>query len=291
MMLDADVVAVSPSSVYRVLCDAGLMKKHNCKPSLKGKGFDQPAKPHEHWHVDVTYINIAGTFFYLCSLLDGYSRFIVHWEIRDEHDRGRSRDDHPAGTRAIPRRPAPDHLGQRPAVHRQGLQGVHPDLRNDSCENVTILSSEQRQDGAVVQDPERRVHPSQDAPEPGGRATNRRGFRGALQRRFACTVRSATSHPRTSWPVASRRSSPSGTASSMRRGNGGELPARRVEPPSDRARPGHCPSRLAALRWRMAWAEDRAPWRHDPSADPGTKTEGGRHDAALSFPSGLVRTR
>jgi putative transposase len=39
-------------------------------------------KPHEHWHVDVPYINIAGTFFYLCSLLDGCSRFIVHWEIR-----------------------------------------------------------------------------------------------------------------------------------------------------------------------------------------------------------------
>jgi putative transposase len=82
MMLDADVVAVSPSSVYRVLRDAGLMKKHNSKPSLKGKGFDRPTRPHEHWHVDVTYINIAGTFFYLCSLLDGYSRHIVHWEIR-----------------------------------------------------------------------------------------------------------------------------------------------------------------------------------------------------------------
>src|SRR5262249_32866172 len=37
---------------------------------------------HEHWHVDVSYLNIAGTFFYLCSLLDGCSRFIVHWEIR-----------------------------------------------------------------------------------------------------------------------------------------------------------------------------------------------------------------
>ena len=34
-------------------------------------------------------------------------------------------------------------------------------------------------------------------------------------------------------------------------------------------------------------AEDRAPWRHDPSADPGAKTEGGRHDAALSFPFGI----
>jgi len=82
MMLDADVVAVSPSSVYRVLRDAGLMDSHNCKPSLKGKGFDQPAKPHEHWHVDFAYINVAGTFFFLCTLLDGYSRSIIHWEIR-----------------------------------------------------------------------------------------------------------------------------------------------------------------------------------------------------------------
>jgi hypothetical protein len=44
MMLDADVVAVSPSSVYRVLRDAGLMKAHNSKPSLKGKGFHQRAR-------------------------------------------------------------------------------------------------------------------------------------------------------------------------------------------------------------------------------------------------------
>jgi putative transposase len=83
MMLDSDVVAVSPSSVYRVLRDAGLIKAHNSKLSLKGKGFVQPLRPHEHWHVDVTYINVAGTFFYLCSLLDGCSRFLVHWEIRE----------------------------------------------------------------------------------------------------------------------------------------------------------------------------------------------------------------
>jgi putative transposase len=83
MMLDADLVAVSPSSVSRVLRDAGLMKAHNRKPSKQGKGFQQPLRAHEHWHVDVSYINVAGTFFSLCSLLDGYSRFIVHWEIRE----------------------------------------------------------------------------------------------------------------------------------------------------------------------------------------------------------------
>ena len=82
MMLDADVVAVSPSSVYRVLRDAGLINRHTHKSSFKGKGFQQPLRPHEHWHVDISYINVAGTFLFLCSLLDGCSRFLVHWEIR-----------------------------------------------------------------------------------------------------------------------------------------------------------------------------------------------------------------
>jgi putative transposase len=83
MMLDADVVAVSPSSVYRVLKAAGKLAPRTGTPSRKGKGFEQPLRPHEHWHVDVSYLNICGTFFFLCSILDGYSRFVVHWEIRE----------------------------------------------------------------------------------------------------------------------------------------------------------------------------------------------------------------
>src|SRR5207248_3814102 len=35
------------------------------------------------WHIDVSYINIAGTFYYLCSVLDGFSRSIVHWDLRE----------------------------------------------------------------------------------------------------------------------------------------------------------------------------------------------------------------
>jgi transposase InsO family protein len=83
MMIDADIVAVSPSSVYRVLRDAGLLQRWNGKPSLKGTGFVQPLAPHEHWHVDVLYLNIYGTFYYLCSQLDGCSRYIVNWDIRE----------------------------------------------------------------------------------------------------------------------------------------------------------------------------------------------------------------
>ena len=83
MMLDADVVAVSPSSVYRVLKAAGKLAPRWGKPSKKGTGFEQPVRPHEHWHIDVSHINICGTFYFLCSILDGYSRFVIHWEIRE----------------------------------------------------------------------------------------------------------------------------------------------------------------------------------------------------------------
>ena len=84
MMIDADIVAVSPSSVYRVLKNAGLLARWNRKASKKGDGFHQPLRPHEHWHIDISYVNICGTFYYLCSILDGFSRYIVHWEIREQ---------------------------------------------------------------------------------------------------------------------------------------------------------------------------------------------------------------
>jgi len=83
MMLDQDAVAVSPSSVWRVLGQAGLLSKWKGKPSKKGTGFEQPLQAHGHWHLDISYINISGTFYYLCSVLDGYSRFIVHWDLRE----------------------------------------------------------------------------------------------------------------------------------------------------------------------------------------------------------------
>ena len=83
MMLDADLVAVSPSSVYRVLKVAGRLGRWNRAPSKKGTGFQQPLEPHEHWHTDISYLNICSTFYYLCSVLDGFSRYLVHWEIRE----------------------------------------------------------------------------------------------------------------------------------------------------------------------------------------------------------------
>jgi transposase InsO family protein len=83
MMMDADIVAASPATVYRVLAAAGCFARWNRKESSKGHGFQQPLQPHEHWHVDISYVNVCGTFYYLTSVLDGCSRFIVHWELRE----------------------------------------------------------------------------------------------------------------------------------------------------------------------------------------------------------------
>lgn len=82
MMMDQDVVAVSPATTYRVLGAAGLLARWNRKASKKGTGFEHATGSHQHWHIDITYVNLSGTFWYLCLVLDGYSRFLLHWDLR-----------------------------------------------------------------------------------------------------------------------------------------------------------------------------------------------------------------
>lgn len=82
MMLDANVCAVSPTTTYRVLKSANLLNDWSTAENSKGDGFVQPCKPHEHWHIDISYIKVACTFYYLISILDGFSRFIVQSELR-----------------------------------------------------------------------------------------------------------------------------------------------------------------------------------------------------------------
>ena len=143
MMLDADVVAVSPSSVWRVLGQAGLLSRWKGRPSRKGTGFEQPPHAHQHWHIDVSYINVSGTFYYLCSILDGFSRSIVHWDLRESMTEAeievilqRAREKYPE---AKPR------IISDTAVHRPGFQGIHSHRRDDPRANIAQLSAIERE--------------------------------------------------------------------------------------------------------------------------------------------------
>ena len=89
MMIDEDIAYMSCSSVYRILSEAGLMRTKTSKKSSKGNGFEQPLEVHEHWHTDISYVKVNNRFYFFIGVLDGYSRCLLHWEIREsmnEHD-------------------------------------------------------------------------------------------------------------------------------------------------------------------------------------------------------------
>jgi transposase InsO family protein len=84
-MIDKDICYCAPATVYKVLKETGLLNKWKGKKTVtKGTGFKQPEAPHRHWHMDIKYINFKGGFVYFISVLDGFSRAILHHELRAE---------------------------------------------------------------------------------------------------------------------------------------------------------------------------------------------------------------
>jgi putative transposase len=80
MMIDEDVAYVSPSSVYRILRDADLL--YRWKRSRKsGEPPPEPTQPNERWHTDLMYLRVEDTWYFLVTVLDAYSRYVVHWEL------------------------------------------------------------------------------------------------------------------------------------------------------------------------------------------------------------------
>ena len=79
-MVDADVAYLSPSSVYRVLDEADLLSRWK-RSTSSGTAPAKPTRPHERWHTDLMYLRIQDTWYFLVTVLDAYSRYVVHWEL------------------------------------------------------------------------------------------------------------------------------------------------------------------------------------------------------------------
>ena len=80
-MVDKDVAFVSCSSVYNIIKRYNLGKKWAEAVEMKKRGFDQPKTVHEQWHIDFSYIKIAGAFYYFLGILDGFSRKMLSWRL------------------------------------------------------------------------------------------------------------------------------------------------------------------------------------------------------------------
>jgi transposase InsO family protein len=80
-MVDRNVAFVSASSVYNVIKRYKLGQKWAEAVELQKQGFDQPKAVHEQWHIDFSYIKIAGVIYYFLGILDGYSRKMLNWKL------------------------------------------------------------------------------------------------------------------------------------------------------------------------------------------------------------------
>ncbi len=80
-MVDQDVVYLRPYQVYRILQEHDLLRRRQTPPPEALKRPPEPDHPDEVWHIDLMYLYIPPRWYYLVDILDGYSRFLVHWSL------------------------------------------------------------------------------------------------------------------------------------------------------------------------------------------------------------------
>ena len=80
---DTKGIFISESSVYRILKARGLITTPSHILLAAGNEFSQKTCfVHEMWQTDFTYFKILGWgWYYLSTVLDDHSRYIVHWEL------------------------------------------------------------------------------------------------------------------------------------------------------------------------------------------------------------------
>ncbi len=81
-MVDEDVVYLSESSIYRILRLFKLLGRAFKENDGALKEYEhKPKHVHHHWHTDIAYVILSGIHYYLIFMLDGFSRFLLHWEL------------------------------------------------------------------------------------------------------------------------------------------------------------------------------------------------------------------
>jgi putative transposase len=80
---DEIAIFISESSVYRILKENGLITTPQHVLMEASDRFKEPTGfVHEMWQTDFTYFKILGWgWYYLSTILDDYSRYIIHWEL------------------------------------------------------------------------------------------------------------------------------------------------------------------------------------------------------------------
>ena len=82
-MIDENKYYISESSVYRILRKEGLITQPAFDLIAAANEYkDKTTRINQMWQTDFTYMKIVGWgWYYLSTILDDYSRYIIHWEL------------------------------------------------------------------------------------------------------------------------------------------------------------------------------------------------------------------
>jgi putative transposase len=81
LMVDQDAAYLRPYQVYQILLEHDLLARRPAVPPDTLRRPPEPDHPDQVWHVDLMYLYIRPRWYYLVDILDGYSRFLVHWTL------------------------------------------------------------------------------------------------------------------------------------------------------------------------------------------------------------------
>jgi len=86
MIVDAEGLYVSESTVFRILRREGLIKPAEVVGFKAGKEYHRKTKkPNELWATDCAHIKVVDWgWYYLVTVMDDFSRFILAWELKSD---------------------------------------------------------------------------------------------------------------------------------------------------------------------------------------------------------------
>lgn len=85
-MIDDNVAFVSPSTVYRILREEGLVCRWKPNKNRAKRVRFKGRCPDEKWQSDIRYVKVGSRNYYLISFIDEYSRFNTYHELMRSMD-------------------------------------------------------------------------------------------------------------------------------------------------------------------------------------------------------------
>jgi len=82
-MQNEELAGVRAYQVLGMLREEELIHRRGAAVPSQNKKPEEPTLPNQVWHIDLMYLWLRNRWWYLVDILDGYSRYLVHWTLND----------------------------------------------------------------------------------------------------------------------------------------------------------------------------------------------------------------